>query len=124
MTELSTPELVQTINMASRFEHGWKRHAPRPARLEHRVNRPHFHGGGWYAKLKAPKDEEIDWLSPITSSYLLCATRNGKVFCWDIETDTCLAEWRPDRLLELWKCRVEFETSEVFFTMADAISGT
>jgi hypothetical protein len=80
-------------------------------------------GGGFYAKLRAPPDEEIDWLSPITSSYLLCAARSGRVFCWDIETDSCLAVWKPDRPLELWKCRVEFESYEVFFTMADVLSG-
>lgn len=78
----------------------------------------------WYKVVRAPPDEEIDWLSPITSSYTLCATKRGKVVCWDVQTDQALAEWNPGEKWELWKCRVEFEQRTVFFTMAKVISGT
>ena len=37
--------------------------------------------------------EEVEWLSPITSSYSLCAVKSCKVVCWDVRRDMCLAEW-------------------------------
>ncbi len=81
----------------------------------------------WYKVVSAPPGEEVDWLSPITSSYTLCATKSGKVVCWDVHTDSCLAEWTPGsgtgttgtggggerERWELWKCRVEFEERTV-----------
>ncbi|KAG6895926.1 hypothetical protein C0992_011559 [Termitomyces sp. T32_za158] len=75
----------------------------------------------WYKVVRAPPEEEVDWLSPITSSYTLCATKTGKVVCWDVQTDRCLAEWSPGERWELWKCRVEFEEKTVYFTMAKVI---
>ncbi|THU98409.1 hypothetical protein K435DRAFT_795700 [Dendrothele bispora CBS 962.96] len=88
----------------------------------------------------------IHWLSPITSSYILCSTKSGSVICWDIQRDMCLAEWSPDSLdregsssagaqqaarnsrtftqkqqgqgWDLWKCRVDFPSQTVFFIMA------
>lgn len=78
----------------------------------------------WYKVVSAPPGEDVDWLSPITSSYTLCATKSGKVVCWDVQTNTCLAEWTPGERWELWKCRVEFEEKTVFFTMAKIIHGT
>ncbi|KAF8655886.1 hypothetical protein AX16_002871 [Volvariella volvacea WC 439] len=78
----------------------------------------------WYKIVSAPPGEEVDWLSPITSSYTLCATKSGKVVCWDVQTDSCLAEWNPGARWELWKCRVEFEERTVFFTMARVLSGS
>jgi hypothetical protein len=78
----------------------------------------------WYKVVSAPPGEEVDWLSPITSSYTLCATKSGKVVCWDVQTDTCLAEWNPGARWELWKCRVEFEERTVFFTMAKVLAGS
>jgi hypothetical protein len=80
--------------------------------------------GNWYKVVSAPPDEEVDWLSPITSSYTLCATKSGKVVCWDVQTDSCLAEWNPGERWELWKCRVEFEEKTVFFTMAKIVVGS
>jgi hypothetical protein len=76
----------------------------------------------WYKIVSAPPGEEVDWLSPITSSYTLCATKSGKVVCWDIGSDTCLAQWNPGSRWELWKCRVEFEERTVFFTMAKVLT--
>jgi len=81
-------------------------------------------GNSWYKIVSAPPGEEVDWLSPITSSYTLCATKGGKVVCWDVQTDTCLAEWNPGARWELWKCRVEFEERTVFFTMAKVLAGS
>lgn len=78
----------------------------------------------WYKVVSAPPEEDVDWLSPITSSYTLCATKSGKVVCWDVQTDTCLAEWNPKERWELWKCRVEFEERTVFFTMAKVLAGS
>lgn len=78
----------------------------------------------WYKVVSAPPDEEVDWLSPITSSYTLCATKSGKVVCWDVQSDSCLAEWNPGERWELWKCRVEFEERTVYFTMAKILDGS
>jgi hypothetical protein len=123
LSDLTNTDLARTIDLASRLELSWSDHVPQRARSAHRIKHMQMYGGGWYTKLRAPPEEEIDWLSPITSSFLLCATRSGKVFCWDIETDRCLSVWQPQRPLELWKCRVEFDSYEVFFTMADVLSG-
>lgn len=37
-------------------------------------------------------------MSPITSSYTLCATKSSRVICWDVARDVCLAEWDPRTL--------------------------
>jgi len=56
-----------------------------------------------------------DCLSPIMSSYMLCMTKTGKVVCWDIQTETCLAKLNPGWAWSLmWKCRVKFEERNVF----------
>ncbi|KAG1765268.1 hypothetical protein EV702DRAFT_981642, partial [Suillus placidus] len=64
-------------------------------------------------------------ISPITSSYTLCATKSSRILCWDVRRDISLAEWDPRFLTcsdggdedededdedkwELKKCRVEF----------------
>ncbi|KAF5363176.1 hypothetical protein D9758_008391 [Tetrapyrgos nigripes] len=77
--------------------------------------------GSWYRIIHTPPGEDIHWLSPITSSYVLCATKLGKVVCWDIQRDSCLAEWNPGFEWELWKCRVDFDTKTVYFTMATVL---
>jgi hypothetical protein len=78
----------------------------------------------WYKVVSAPPNEEVDWLSPITSSYTLCATKSGKVVCWDVQSDSCLAEWNPGERWELWKCRVEFDERTVYFTMAKILDAS
>ncbi|KAG1903415.1 uncharacterized protein F5891DRAFT_1127250 [Suillus fuscotomentosus] len=110
LSDLSTPALIAAVDRARGFEKA------------------------------VPSHEEIDWLSPITSSYTLCATKSGRVLCWDVRRDICLAEWDPRSLAcsgggdedededdedkwELWKCRVEFEERTVYFTMARVLKG-
>ncbi|KAH9927765.1 uncharacterized protein B0H18DRAFT_272386 [Fomitopsis serialis] len=128
-SDLTTEQLVGVVSKATRLETAWLTRPPRPAR-----NRPFIHdangtGRGddtmppsnWYKVISAPPNEEVDWLSPITSSYSLCATKSGKVVCWDVHRDKCLAEWDPRERWELWKCRVEFEIRTVFFTMAKVL---
>ncbi|KAK0446952.1 uncharacterized protein EV420DRAFT_882849 [Desarmillaria tabescens] len=135
--ELTTPQLIRAVNKATRNEHAWRRRTPRPITRHYE---PGIHPlsnyldsdeniydprpPSWYRIVRSPPEEEVDWLSPITSSYTLCATKSGKVVCWDIQTDTCLAEWTPGEKWELWKCRVEFETRSVYFTMAKVPSGS
>jgi len=77
----------------------------------------------WYTVVSTPPNEEVDWLSPITANYSLCATKSGKVICWDVQRDAELATWSPGERWELWKCRVEFEHRTVFFTMARVLGG-
>ena len=77
----------------------------------------------WYKIVGTPPGEEVDWLSPITASYNLCATKSGKVICWDVHQDVGIAVWNFGERWELWKCRVEFEQRIVYFTMAKVLTG-
>lgn len=124
VTDLTTPQLIRSVNKASSYERSWRNRGPRPIATSSSSNYMDGETDLWYKVVRAPPDEEIDWLSPITSSYTLCATKRGKVVCWDVQTDQALAEWNPGEKWELWKCRVEFEQRTVFFTMAKVISGT
>ncbi|KAG1782061.1 hypothetical protein EV702DRAFT_961478 [Suillus placidus] len=134
LSDLSTPALIAAVDRARGFEKAWAIRAPRPARPNP------YYGNQWYITISVPSHEEIDWLSPITSSYTLCATKSGRVLCWDVRRDICLAEWDPRSLTcsdggdedededdedkwELWKCRVEFEERTVYFTMARVLKG-
>ncbi|KZP18836.1 hypothetical protein FIBSPDRAFT_828896 [Athelia psychrophila] len=114
IADLSTDQLMRSVNKATRFEDAWRRRAPRPMRTEP--------DGAWCKVVSSPENEEIDWLSPITSSYMLCATKSGKVVCWDVASDSSIAEWNPGQKWELWKCRVEFDERAVYFTMAKLLS--
>lgn len=114
LSDLNTDQLMRSVNKATKFEDAWRNRAPRPIRTKP--------GEQWYKVVSAPPDEEIDWLSPITSSYTLCATKSGKVVCWDVASDKCIAEWNPGQKWELWKCRVEFDERAVYFTMAKLLS--
>ena len=141
--DLNIDQLIRAVNKATHYENAWRRRSPRPitpgsyidginsysnymdvsfrGKLADKLKQD---GSKWYKIVSAPPGEEVDWLSPITSSYTLCATKSGKVVCWDIQSDTCLAEWNPGARWELWKCRVEFEERMVFFTMAKVLAGS
>lgn len=118
------------MNKATRYEYVWQHRGPRPISIgpykdvnEHSnymdvVTGSVTNSRQWFKVVSAPPGEEVDWLSPITSSYTLCATKTGKVVCWDVQTDRCIADWSPGERWELWKCRVEFEEKTVYFTMA------
>ncbi|KAJ3569491.1 hypothetical protein NP233_g5018 [Leucocoprinus birnbaumii] len=135
LTDLSTEQLIRSVNQAARYDSAWRKRAPKPiGHLTSTYGMAHYMDGPsessalthpashpirtWYKVVSAPPDEEVDWLSPITSSYTLCATKSGKVVCWDVETNSSLAEWNPGERWELWKCRVEFDERTVYFTMA------
>lgn len=149
--DLSTDQLIHLVNKAARLERGWLTRTPRPARsslYSPLLNSPSSSpskGKGkakansaddsdirldddgnrdWYKIVSTPPDEEVDWLSPITACYTLCATKSGKVVCWDVQKDEGLAQWNPGERWELWKCRVEFDERSVFFTMARVLGGT
>ncbi|KAJ3512368.1 hypothetical protein NLJ89_g3561 [Agrocybe chaxingu] len=143
LSDLTTEQLIRAVNKATHYEAAWRVRAPQPIASEAHTNGINSHsnymdvspksrlsekvqreGHKWYKIVSAPPGEEVDWLSPITSSYTLCATKSGKVVCWDVQSDTCLAEWNPGARWELWKCRVEFEERTVFFTMAKVLSGS
>ncbi|KAF5355159.1 hypothetical protein D9756_005595 [Leucocoprinus leucothites] len=135
LTDLTTEQLIRSVNQAARYDNAWRKRAPKPiGSLTSTYGTAHYMDGPsnssalthppshptrtWYKVVSAPPDEEVDWLSPITSSYTLCATKSGKVVCWDVQSDSCLAEWNPGERWELWKCRVEFDERTVYFTMA------
>ncbi|KAI9061368.1 hypothetical protein FKP32DRAFT_1576049 [Trametes sanguinea] len=128
LSDLTDAQLVEAVEQASRLEAAWLTRGPRPS-----TNSPYLYTDedaangapkSWYKVISAPPNEEVDWLSPITSSYSLCATKSGKVVCWDVHRDQCLAQWDPKERWELWKCRVEFDIRTVFFTMAKVLTKT
>ncbi|TFK22614.1 hypothetical protein FA15DRAFT_671306 [Coprinopsis marcescibilis] len=136
LTDLTTEQLIRSVEKASHYERAWKTRAPVPIAtgpyagvnshsnfMDVSEGEPSTISNKWYKVVSAPPDEEVDWLSPITSSYTLCATKKGRVVCWNVQTDKCLAEWNPGEKWELWKCRVEFEERTVYFTMAKVLSG-
>ncbi|KAJ3514873.1 hypothetical protein NMY22_g14604 [Coprinellus aureogranulatus] len=123
ITDLTPDQLMRSVNKATRYERAWGSRAPHPIRSPPRSNYMDGEYRSWYKVVSAPPDEDVDWLSPITSSYTLCATKRGKVVCWDVQRDLALAEWNPGEKWELWKCRVEFEQRTVYFTMAKLITG-
>jgi len=141
LTDLTTEQLIRSVNQAARYDNAWRKRAPRPiGHLTSTYGTAHYMDGPpsssaltqppspikrtWYKVVSAPPGEEVDWLSPITSSYTLCATKSGKVVCWDVQTDSCLAEWNPGERWELWKCRVEFDEGTVYFTMAKILDAS
>jgi hypothetical protein len=129
LSDLTTEQLIQSVNKATYYERAWRVRAPQPITAPPKPNTDCVllssqDLANWYKVVSAPPMEEVDWLSPITSSFILCATKSGKVVCWDVQSDVCLAEWNPGERWELWKCRVEFEERTVFFTMAKVLSGS
>ncbi|THH20500.1 hypothetical protein EW146_g876 [Bondarzewia mesenterica] len=135
-SDISFEHLVDSVNKAAKLEHGWLTRTPRPSTsspfdtpFKRNVSSPtdslkkDISAKSWYKVVGTPPEEEIDWLSPITPNYTLCATKSGKVVCWDVQEDIGVAEWSPEERWELWKCRVEFERRTVFFTMAKIIGG-
>lgn len=102
LADLSTQNLIKAVDRANKFEKAWRVRAPRPARSSFSLSASGSTASEgqqqWYTKISAPPNEEIDWLSPITSSYTLCATKSGRVICWDVARDVCLAEWDPRTL--------------------------
>jgi hypothetical protein len=138
LSDLSTDQLVQVVNRAAHLERAWLTRTPRPATNafipegELALNgftktadatRWGVKSKYWYKVVGTPPDEEVDWLSPITASYTLCATKSGRVVCWDVHRDVGIAEWNPGERWELWKCRVEFDQRIVYFTMAKILCG-
>ncbi|GBE80834.1 hypothetical protein SCP_0305540 [Sparassis crispa] len=126
LSDLSTDQLIAAVKKATRLETAWSIRAPRPSHSSPYAEETTDSSSTpkWYRVISAPPYEEVDWLSPITSSYSLCATKSGKVVCWDVHRDICLAEWDPNGRWELWKCRVEFDIRTVFFTMAKVLHKT
>ncbi|KAL4249627.1 hypothetical protein ABKN59_006182 [Abortiporus biennis] len=101
LSDLSTEQLVSAVTKATCLERAWLLKTPSPSRSS-----PYTDSTGsdpssrsWYKIISAPPGEEVDWLSPITSSY----------------------KWNPNERWELWKCRVEFDIRTVFFTMAKVL---
>ncbi|KAI9508014.1 hypothetical protein F5148DRAFT_980552 [Russula earlei] len=132
ISDLSTDQLVEVVNHAARLERGWLTRTPRPAlnafvpKGEEPVDG--IATGGikskyWYKVARTPPDEEVDYLSPITAGYTICATKSGKVVCWDVHRDVGIAEWSHEERWELCKSRVEFERRTIYFTMTKALRG-
>lgn len=104
LLDLSTPELARTVKRGFRGQTSWQTRRPR-------LTVP-------YKSFSAPGDEDIVWLSPVTSHYALLCTKSGKVLCWDTERGKCVAEWYSGDDWEIWKCRVEFDERAAYLAMA------
>lgn len=127
LQDLNTEELVSILTKAYRIEKSWMTGSLAPTSP---TSSPcHYLSGGktpsdtWYRVVSTP-DPDVDWISPISSGYMLCATKAGRVICWDIHDETYLNAWQPEDKWELWKCRVEFDSRQVFFIMAKNIDGS
>ncbi|TDL22931.1 hypothetical protein BD410DRAFT_787748, partial [Rickenella mellea] len=99
ISELSIAELAETLKSTVRLQKAWASRCPSLTS---------------YTILGT--DEELIWLSPITSMYTLCCTDTGTVMCWN--GNQSIAEWSSGDEWEIWKCRVEFEDRVVYFVMA------
>jgi hypothetical protein len=77
----------------------------------------------WYKVVGMPQDAEIDWLTPITPSYMLYAMSSGKMVCWDVHQDVGIAEWSPDEQWMSWESRFELEQRVVYLMMARVLRG-
>jgi len=124
LQDLNIDELVSIMTKAYRIEKSWMTGSLAPTSPT--VSPSHYLSGGkkpsdtWYRIVSTP-DPDVDWISPISSGYMLCATKSGRVICWDIHDETYLNAWQPEDKWELWKCRVEFDSRQVFFIMAKNI---
>ncbi|KAI9508011.1 hypothetical protein F5148DRAFT_980592 [Russula earlei] len=132
ISDLSTDQLVDVVNHAAQLERGWVTRTPRPAlnafvpKGEEPVDG--VATGGikskyWYKVARTPPDEEVNWLFPITAGYMICATKSGKVVCWDVHRDVGIAEWNHGERWELLWARVEFERRAIYFTTAKVLRG-
>lgn len=122
---LSDAELRHSVDMA-RKRMQWAVREPAPAT---RQSSSHFLNDSpsrWYNRIDVD-DSLLDWVSPISSEYLLCALKDGQVLVLDVHRNRRpLAQWVPPPSLtpgvidkwELWKCRVEFAHRKVWFVMA------
>ena len=121
LQDLNIDELVSVVTKAYRIEKSWMTGSLAPTSPA--VSPSHYLSGGkkpsdtWYRIVSTP-DPDVDWISLIGSGYMLCATKSGRVICWDIHDETYLNAWQPEDKWELWKCRVEFDSRQVFFIMA------
>lgn len=138
LSDLSMDQLMGAVNRAAQLERGWLTRTPRPA-----VNAFSPDGKGvfdgiakscnatgqgtmskhWYKVVGMPQDAEIDWLTPITPSYMLYAMSSGKMVCWDVHQDVGIAEWSPDEQWMSWESRFELEQRVVYLMMARVLRG-
>ena len=103
---LSTASLANTVKRGHTLQSSWKS-----------TTRPNLPVKS-YKSFSAPGNEDIVWLSAVTSKYTLLCTKNGKVLCWDTIAKACVAEWYSGDDWEIWKCRVEFDERVVYLAMA------
>jgi len=122
--ELSTDELIRVVAKGMQIERSWLTGTLKPA--SSLVSPSYYLCDGdkpcssWY-RVISTLEEDVDWISPISSGYILCSTKTGRVMCWDIHDSTYLGDWKPEEQWELWKCKVEFDANRVFFIMAKII---
>ena len=85
------------MNRAAQLERGWHVRTPRPAlnafivpeggEASHRITESLDEEKGWYKVVGTPPDEEVVWFAPFRASYVLYATKSGKVVWWDVHRD-------------------------------------
>ncbi|KAI0315162.1 hypothetical protein OF83DRAFT_1174078 [Amylostereum chailletii] len=112
LSDLSNDQIYLHIKKATLLERSWLRRTPRPTPSflaldppppPHCSSSPTKPNRRWYKVISTPPREKLEWLSPITAIYSLCATQSGRLICWDV-------------------CRVEFDQKMVYFVMAKVLS--
>ena len=101
--ELDAHQLAKVVTSGIHIQTGWSSQAPKLSDECDMIPR---------------MGEEISWLSPITSKYMLCCTKTGNVMCWDVHKRERVVSWKAGDNWEIWKCRVEFDERIVYFAMA------
>lgn len=124
LDELTIEELVPIVSKGFRLERSWVTGTLKPATSLVRPSQYLTDGKkpvtSWYNVIDAPitEGEGVDWMHSITARLMLCATKTGRVMCWDIHDPDYIQTWQPEDRWELWKCRVEYDTREVLCVMS------
>ena len=130
---MASLDLLHAIAKARRNEDAWKTRAPHPIRAHTKCNYLDVHEAravtdvkGWFRILRLSLYEEatnsfdeIDWLSTVTTKYLLCSTKNGAIICQNLENGVEEGRWSLGYQWELWKCRVDFDARKACIVMAE-----
>lgn len=119
MTDLTTQQLIDAVNKATQREKSWPFRAPQRIFDAHLDSITSPITRSWYKLVHTPPNETLDYLTEITSDYMLYGTKSGKVMLWDLESDSCFLECAPGDGWCIWKCKVDYEMQAVFFIIAN-----
>ena len=114
--DLSNDQLVRAVGRAASLEDAWSKRTPRRSPSYYEDAHPEA-SPGWYRVLSVPPNEPLEWLSPLTTSYNVFMTKNGRLVCWDQHQDRAVAECNLKKPSLLWKCRLVWESYTAYFVV-------